>query len=222
MYFSRIALNTARRGSWRLLRSPHAMHAAVLAAFPPDAGASGEGGRVLWRVDRPQNATWLYLVSPSVPDLTHIVEQAGWPTQATWETREYSPFLSRLRDGQHWRFRLVANPVHAVHTPDGSTKRFGHVTVAQQQSWLEKRAQGFGFRIPEGPHGPDLIVSGRERKTFRRNGATVTLDTARFDGQLEVTDADALRRSLAHGIGRAKGYGCGLLTLAPALARADR
>lgn len=37
---------------------------------------------------------------------------------------------------------------------------------------------------------------------------------ARFSGVLEVSNADALRTTLQQGIGRARGYGCGLMTLA--------
>ena len=37
-----------------------------------------------------------------------------------------------------------------------------------------------------------------------------------FDGSLTVTDPEKLRHALSNGIGRAKGYGCGMLTLAPA------
>ena len=36
-----------------------------------------------------------------------------------------------------------------------------------------------------------------------------------FEGMLTVTDRDAFVHALTHGIGRAKGYGCGLLTIAP-------
>jgi CRISPR system Cascade subunit CasE len=35
-----------------------------------------------------------------------------------------------------------------------------------------------------------------------------------FAGHLAVSDPDALRRSLVVGIGHARAYGCGLLTLA--------
>ncbi|MFS8202560.1 type I-E CRISPR-associated protein Cas6/Cse3/CasE [Streptomyces sp. CWNU-52B] len=38
----------------------------------------------------------------------------------------------------------------------------------------------------------------------------------RFDGQATITDPDQLRHALLHGIGRAKAYGAGLLSLAPA------
>jgi len=215
MFLTRMAINGARRGAWKLLRSPQAMHAAVLSGFSPDTELVSSGRRVLWRIDRVPNAIWLYVTSPERPDLTHLVEQAGWPTQSAWETREYAPFLGRLAAGQRWAFRLYANPVHAVTDASGSTKRYGHVTVVQQQQWLLERASTNGFTVTTGDTGPDLAVTRRDRVSFRRGSGTVTLDTAQFDGQLEIVDADALRRALTAGIGRAKGYGCGLMTLAP-------
>ena len=42
----------------------------------------------------------------------------------------------------------------------------------------------------------------------------MTLVLATFEGVLEVTEPEALRRVLTHGIGRGKAYGCGLMTLA--------
>jgi CRISPR system Cascade subunit CasE len=210
-----MAINGARRGAWKLLRSPQAMHAAVLSGFPPETETVSDAGRVLWRLDRTPTSIWLYVTSPSRPDLTHLVEQAGWPTQGAWETRDYEPFLSRLQTGQRWVFRLCANPAHAVNDATGAMKRYGHVTVAQQQQWLLDRAERNGFAVVVGEAGPDLAVTRRERKVFRRDSATVTIDTAQFDGQLEVRDPDVLRRALTGGIGRSKAYGCGLMMLAP-------
>ena len=78
-----------------------------------------------------------------------------------------------------------------------------------------ERAERSGFRILEAAMDtPALVVSDREVKKFSRGPATVTLSTARFDGQLEVSDAELLRKALTGGIGPAKGYGCGLMTLA--------
>jgi len=91
---------------------------------------------------------------------------------------------------------------------------------------LRERCDRHGFRITGAPDGPDdLVVSRRTVESFdrrepepgsgrRRNTRTVTLTVAQYDGRLEVTDPEALRRSLVAGIGPAKAYGCGLLTLA--------
>ncbi|WP_258184643.1 MULTISPECIES: type I-E CRISPR-associated protein Cas6/Cse3/CasE [unclassified Bifidobacterium] len=43
----------------------------------------------------------------------------------------------------------------------------------------------------------------------------MTLASATFDGVLVVDDPDLLRHALVEGIGRAKGYGFGLMTLVP-------
>ncbi len=37
---------------------------------------------------------------------------------------------------------------------------------------------------------------------------------ATYEGMLEVADVEKLKKVLTQGIGKAKGYGCGLLTLA--------
>lgn len=224
MYLTRFEFNTARRGARALLGSPHKLHSAVEHGFPstlaggPTADAEG---RVLWRLDQQpdQQATLLYLVSPQRPDLTHLVEQAGWPTlQPGWNTRDYRPLLDRLATGQRWTFRLTANPVSSRRKTEKSTKsqRFGHVTVAQQTAWLLERTERLGFVVPKGTHDePDVAVRRRETLRFDRDHHTVTLATAVFEGVLDVLDPVALRCALVRGIGPGKGYGCGLLTLAP-------
>ncbi|WP_433264915.1 type I-E CRISPR-associated protein Cas6/Cse3/CasE [Actinosynnema sp. CS-041913] len=216
MHLTRFQFNTARRATRALLASPQKIHAAVMNAFPT---TSGEGeGRILWRIDHREHQVMLYLVSPHRPDLTHLVEQAGWPTTHTWDTRDYQPLLNRLDLGQEWAFRLKANPVATRRkTPESSrSQRFGHVTVTQQTDWLLTRTDKWGFTVPTGEHKePDVAVRGRENLRFQREGRDVTLSTATFEGRLEITDPHALRAALINGIGPAKGYGCGLLTLAP-------
>lgn len=207
MHLSKIQLNPARRGGRTLLGNPQAMHAAVLAAFPD---TEQDRGRVLWRVDRDGERTWLYVVSRPVPDFAHVIEQAGWPTtQDGWVTRPYAPLLDRLSAGQTWSFRLTANP-----TRTSGGKRYAHVTVSQQETWLAERASGWGFDIVQTDDVPALVVRDRRTTTFRRKGAPVTIAQATFDGVLRVSDPDALRAVLVEGAGRAKAYGCGLLTLA--------
>ena len=61
------------------------------------------------------------------------------------------------------------------------------------------------------------VVERNNLRFSKGDGAKrVSIRTARFRGQLVVANAKALNQSLQQGIGRARAYGCGLLTLAPA------
>lgn len=219
MHLTRFEINTARRGARTLLSSPQNVHAAVLSAFPAGPAEPSGEGRVLWRVDRTGPATHLYLVSPGKPDLTHLVEDAGWPSTEGWVTKDYDTLLDRLVTGQRWAFRLRANPTRSGRktSESTSTQRFGHLTAAQQLQWLTSRAEGAGFEIPLGElEQQQAAVVHREVVRFDRRGVQVTLATATYEGALVVREPAAIRRTLTHGLGPAKGYGCGLLTLARA------
>lgn len=241
-YLTQFRVNTARAGARRLLSSPQILHAAVLASFPE---APAEGDRVLWRLDRENSAkVLLYLVSPAQPDLTHLVEQAGWPAAVAsgtlgWRTFRYAPFLDRLAKGSAWAFRLTANPVHYVRNKDEAPKkRTAHLTAHHQLGWLLERQDRAGFQVLPTPaeqrlleHGDEHQVIVRDRRDLsfskrqanrpdpstahQRRSGPLTLTTVTYDGRLEVTDPDALRRVLTGGLGKAKAYGCGLMTLAP-------
>jgi len=225
VYLSRIQLNPRRRDARWLLSSPQRLHAAVLASFPaPPTGGRTGAARVLWRLDHDAERVLLYVVSPGEPDFAHLAEQAGWPTTERGLVKSYDKLLARLDAGQTWAFRLAANPTRYVRGSDGSrAKRVGHVSVGHQERWLWERCEQHGFRItgagPDDPTG-DLVVARRNVASFDRRepeaprSRTVTISTVQYDGRLEVTDPDALRRSLVTGIGPAKAYGCGLLTLA--------
>lgn len=214
MILTRTHLNGPRPGARKLLGSPRAMHAAVLAGFSPGT----DPGRVLWRVDEAGSpAPVLYVVSKTVPDLTHVDEQAGWPSRRMAESAPYDGFLAQLAAGQTWAFRTTVNPTHRV-LRNGRWQVLAHVTVAQQTRWLQDRAESLGVRWAssrdDDPDAPSFVLAGRSVRSFKREKATVTLAMATFDGLLEVTDADLLRSALIGGIGRGKAYGCGLMTLA--------
>lgn len=227
MYISRIPLNSARYETRRLIASPYKLHAAVEKSFPPDAVREGAQGRILWRLDfsADGNSTWLYVVSPEKPDFTHIVEQAGWPMHPNWEIKDYEILLSKMTRGQEWAFRLRANPVREVRVDQGRRpnpavvgKLKGHVTVNHQLDWLVKRSVKNGFEVLRQPGDNSSLsctVSQRRTERFDHGASKVTLTTAQYDGLLRILDADTFRRCLSHGIGRAKSFGCGLLTVAP-------
>lgn len=216
MYLTHMALNPDRRSTRDLVQSPQRLHGAVLAAFLP---GTAESGRILWRLDQPERHRLdLYVVSPVEPSLEAMADQAGWPSQPVWRTADYAPFLQALEVGQRWMFRLRANPIRSVRPEVGGRgQRVPLLHVEQQVEWLTRRAGALGFAVTDGDHGSNLRVTERRTERFRRGGPDgrfVTLGTAVYEGVLEVSDAHLLVTALTRGIGAAKGYGCGLMTLA--------
>ncbi|WP_394940220.1 type I-E CRISPR-associated protein Cas6/Cse3/CasE [Psychromicrobium sp. YIM B11713] len=223
MYLTRFQINRKRPGAYKFLGSPQVMHAAVLGGFPDPSPR--ESGRILWRIDSWEGKTFLYIVSPEQPDLTHLVEQIGWPTTQSWETKPYGELLSRIQEGEQWAFRLTANPTRSIPHRGVEQQRgkvSAHVTADQQKQWLLDKAEKSGFELLRPAHPASwetdpqsVVLSDRRTLKFKRQGAEVTIATVTYDGALQVTDRDAFVNSLTWGIGRAKGYGCGLLTIAP-------
>lgn len=213
MYLSRMYLNGQRRHTRALLANPQKMHAAVLSSFPPDTSALTDAGRVLWRVDQTRDSTALYVVSPAVPSFEHLQEQAGWVQEPSWQTSDYTQMLNRITKGQRYAFRLTANPVHTV-TEGGKKRRVAHIVPFHQAQWLLERQDQLGSSLMDEAAEATFTTSKSTRLVFNRNGRRVTIQQVTFDGILEVTAADQLRTVLTSGLGKARGYGCGLLTLA--------
>lgn len=193
------------------MTSPQAMHAAVLSSFPRDE--IGADSRVLWRLDVEGSRTLLYVVSPYEPCFLHLQEQAGWSTAETWASRPYAPLLDRLIEGQAYAFRLTANPSRVVTGSDGRKRRVGYFREADQLAWLRGKAAEIGVAFGQEDQ-PGIAVRQARSRDFNRRGGTVTVMQVVFEGPLIVRDGDALRSSLIGGVGPAKAYGCGLLTLA--------
>lgn len=196
---------------------------------------------MLWRIDYNSAAeVLLYITSPARPDLTHLVEQAGWPTAEPrgWSTYDYATFLTGLSADSVWAFRLTANPVHSIRRKEGEpTKRTAHRTPRYQIEWLLKQQDRGGFAIVEkAPEARrlergdeyELAVGGARGLSFSKKSSSTGKDSSAaagrnavriaavtYQGRLRVTDPEVFRLRLASGLGKAKAYGCGLMTLAP-------
>jgi CRISPR system Cascade subunit CasE len=232
-FLSRIRINPFRQKSRELLANPHKTHGAVLAGLPDP-----EVERPLWRWDTGrERRPYLLVLTHTVADWAHLVEQCGWPAADGDHviTRDYTPLIRQLGEGREFAFRVTANPVQNVpapaqeSTPEPSAKpgravRKGHRTAAHQQRWFLERAERWGFQVPpallddpEADDVPDMRITQRQRLSFakRKGGKPVILTTATFEGRLRITDSELFTRTLLRGLGPAKAYGCGLLTLAP-------
>lgn len=217
MYLSRVLLNDRKRETMRALASPQVIHGAVESSFHQQTAKPGEfRKRLLWRVDYVADKCYLLLLSEEQPNLAALVHQFGHPNVlSSGETKAYSPFLEKLQKGQRWQFRLRANPVRNSNTEtdeSGRGKVFAHVTAEQQMQWLMARAESCGVALKQ----EEFAVVHNDWKKFHKGSRgqhQVVLRTATFEGMLSITDADRFRQSLTSGIGRARAYGCGLMTI---------
>ena len=189
LYLSKIQLDPA------LLHDAYRLHQALWDLFPgrPEARRT-----FLYRLEtpRPQRRPMLLLQSAEPPDATAAknLRVADGPKGLA---------LAFSRD-QRLRFRLSANPVKRL---NATRDRVPLIDDGQRLAWLRRKLEG----AAEIEHA---VVAGARLVQFRKGRQIGTIAIVEFDGILRVTDPDALHNLLTQGIGAAKAFGCGLLSLA--------
>lgn len=203
MYLTQLNLKRLDRSVIKTLADIYRLHQTVMKGFT----AYSETERVLYRVE-PEERNGLVSIlvqSPQAPDWRQITEENRGVVSA--RVKEFSP---AFQVGQHFTFRLRANPTV---TRDG--KRRGLIRDESLLDWLEKKQERLGVRFC----GMDAIdegyINGSKIKGNKLH--LLSLKTARFEGLLEVRDGDAFAAAFQTGIGPAKAFGCGLLSLAMVL-----
>lgn len=206
MYLSKLTLNSVPvcKQVLRDLASPYELHRSIMRAFARDP--DGQAGRVLFRLEAPsRNQPPVVLVqSERKPDWSKLDALPGYLSSA--ESKEIK--LS-FESGRRLRFRLRANP-----TVKQNGARHGLHKHEDQCDWLVRKGQQGGFRLV------DFAVR-RAVKTVSPSVGNANHHKAQthlsvdFEGILEVTDAKEFLKTIQSGVGPAKGYGCGLLSVAP-------
>ncbi len=217
MFLSRLILNPGSRQVHREIANSYQMHRTVMSAFSEKLS---DDERVLFRIE----------THPHSRDITLLVQSLYRPDWSRLQRSRYllapdpfdpidnpavKNFDLQLRPGQLCHFRLRANPT-VKKKQDGKLqgRRVGLYREENQMEWLTRKAKQNGFRIMSAylnDHGlhHGWISRGQKRHHLR-------MLVVQFDGSLQVVDPELLQRGLASGIGSAKAFGCGLLSLAPA------
>ena len=206
MYLSRLKLNPSARKTRELMISPYQLHQAIYHAFPKDGA-----GRVLYRIDENQRLGTISLLvqSEKEPDW----QEAKYLTLCLLDKAEFHFFTPDLKRGRTLFFRLRANP-SVKKQEDGKKNgyRVGLIQEKDQLAWLNRKSEKGGFSIvscriiPEGIAHDDR--SGAVSDKLRHFSVCV-------EGVLKVTDETIFTETVKNGIGSAKGFGFGLLSLAP-------
>ncbi|AJE03586.1 type I-E CRISPR-associated protein Cas6/Cse3/CasE [Geobacter pickeringii] len=203
----------------------YAWHKKIWDCFPemPDAQRD-----FLTRIDPLEGAFMVWGMSGTKPVCPR------WCPQEAFALKEISPsFLAH----RHYVFDVRANPVKALvqRDPNGqpllkangkrkSGKRVPLVNPDELRAWLVRKGEARcrdqetgkeipgGFRIVE---DRPLEISPMVENHFRKKGQSAYHGGVQFRGTLEVTDREHFVETYRSGIGSAKGFGFGLLLLAP-------
>jgi CRISPR system Cascade subunit CasE len=186
----------------------------LAAAFDPRQRGTRD---VLYRLEPESNGGQVKLLvqSETEPDWARALARFfGDATQV--DTQVFEP---EFRGGECLRFRLRANPTRKVSVPDEREPgkmhktRLGIIGVDEagkdlQQKWLARKLAAAGA----GLHGCIVIPEGMVKA--RQGERTVSLLAVRFEGTLGVVRPETSQGAIRCGIGSAKGFGFGLLSLA--------
>jgi len=241
LFLSRLCLNPLLASALKLAADPYELHRKLLDTLPcgpkPKAatGIQPKTADLLFRVDA-TDAGPVVLVQTSVEPNWDALELAPRALRCAPETKAYAP---KCAAGQRLAFRLLCQPVVRKSgqfgvRPNGKRilgPRRACRDDEQRLDWLRRKAKACGFAIetvglsfvewrntkPLQAKGGALIETHEEaRRRAFGPGPPQRLGAVRFDGLLEVTDAAKFLETLRTGIGTAKGFGFGLLSVAPA------
>jgi CRISPR system Cascade subunit CasE len=205
MYLSQLRFQVFHAQTRRTLQTPYNLHAAVMGGFPDHKNSPDS--RVLFRHELAKACVpWAeVLVQSQIPADWSVLEQDLGPA-FSHQQKAVSIVVGK---GQFLRYRLRANPVV---TKGG--KRLPIRGEDHQREWLARRGPKHGFELRD----CRLIDEGRWQATKEEgeNKHTIAISTVLYEGLLMVSDADEFSNTLAGGIGPAKGFGCGLLSVARA------
>lgn len=201
MYLSKIMVSGA------VCRNPYEIHRVLWRFFSEDADANRD---FLFRVEEvDRNNAAILMQSRREPELSSAAARIV-------ACREY-PLA--LQAGQRLRFLLVANPIKMI-TDEGGRKntagepkkcRVPLVREEDQRAWIERK-------LLDAASLESLSIDPVFPLWFRKSkeGRAGKIQQVRFQGVLSVKEPDGLIDLVQIGIGPAKAFGCGLLSLARA------
>lgn len=204
MYLTRLTLDSRSAQARRDLGDPYEMHRTLVRAFVESP--QSDPPRFLWRLEAGKDAganPTVLVQSDIAPDWSVLKTM---PNYLQRQSESKCVGLDQLiRAERSYRFRLLANP-----TVTREGKRRGLLKESEQNAWIERQGARHGFGLQT------CLVTAQDLFSSRgKEKPAVCIHRVCFEGLLVVQDEAALKRALVAGIGPAKAFGCGLLSLAP-------
>lgn len=200
MYLSQLIVNMRSKPARRDLADRFELHRTLMRAYPETLP---DDERVLFRLEPlPNQAVTAILVQSQ--------DQPHWDRVERLNEQGYLKVSPRLREvqipnleaGQPVMFRLLANP-----TVKREGKRHALYAEADCIDWLARKGEQHGFEV-----GALDVRINKIGKVYGK-GRQQVWHAVQFDGRLIVKDGSAFADALRQGIGSAKAFGFGLLSI---------
>lgn len=195
MFLSRLRIDPLNRQARKMIADIYHLHGMVMSGFKPYT----TGPRVLFRLEPELKDDLMTILVQSSVAPEWSLEEFG-SGLISFESRPYEPRVGR---GVGLKFRLRGNP-----TVKRNGKRYGLIRDEALEGWMSRQAEKMGSRL--------LSLSVKDEGYIHgsKGNSRITLKTVLFDGRFQVLDPEALLQTVAQGVGPAKGFGCGLLSIA--------
>lgn len=201
MFLSKVLISGAA------CRNPYEVHRVLWKLFPEDAAADRD---------------FLFRVGKAAQDRVEVLMQSLRKPEISSDAARIlacKEYQLSLQTGQKLRFLLVANPIKMIKDENSRTDAAGDpkkcrvplIREGEQKAWIERKLQ-------EAASLETLVVAPMLPLRFRkgREDRAGKIQQVSFEGVLQVENSDALTALIHDGIGPAKAFGCGLLSLARA------
>jgi len=201
MYWAQVPAGLLDVPDWD---DPRGLHRAVMAMFPADLPGGEQERRATSKI--------LFRVDETATGRVVLVQSLVAPTNPPASTKIKAVHCgTAMSPGTAVRFRVAVNTVMRRRRSDGK-HRDAPLPPDQVDQWLVGKLTG---ALTEATIlASARSVYGTDRKG-PKPGSASALQVDTIDGVAKVGDPDRLLTLVVDGVGRAKAYGCGLLTVSP-------
>lgn len=216
MYLSRLVLDSRSRAVRRDTSDCQQMHRTVMGGFPEHGHRSRSHFGVLHRLDQ----------SGSVGAITLLVQSSVAPNWSNLPKgyslgiacKNVATAVGSIDCGMSLRFRLLANVTKKVQSENVNGRRVALNSDQERMVWLQRHVESGGCELVELICGglPDVLshTAGAGRIYGWHPDGRMSFAAVLFEGRLRVVDPERFRTMLCLGVGSAKAYGFGLLSVA--------
>lgn len=233
MYMSKLNLNLRSVDVQKDLRNCYDLHRTVLSAYPQldsENKKARDVFNVLYRLDNSSASDRLDLLvqSESKPDWSKLPQHyVTYSSQNTpnIEVKDISHVFDTIKNGMCLRFRIRANATKKTNTSlkkdrlegrKNNGTRIPILKTDEQIKWITNKSKLHGFDIVSVKNLPDVNISNTGISKGRKTDKILTFNSVVFEGILAINDTVVFSDTLKKGIGSAKAFGFGLLSIAPA------